>query len=600
MPGTTSKPVPINFIPGFYRNTTPADSTGYFVGGDKVRFKSGKAQKLSGYQTEIMSGSLRGVPRTLHPFLSLDYQKYIAVGTHRQLAVALGGQYFDITPVDRTSALNNVITTVNTSPTVTITHTLHGARNGDTISVDTPVTYNGVTISGSYQITLVDDNNYTITTTTNASSSGGPAGGAITIKYLLSDGTEDTTETGFGWGVGSWGSGTWGTPRSTGALEDARLWWIQSWGEDILALPRGGSLYFWDTSVGTGTRATEVTTAPSQNDIMLVSSKFRCVVLLGTETTSSVYDPLLIRWSNAEDYTDYDPLTVGTIAGEYRLTLGTKIVSAKETRQGEILVATDAAIYIMRPTTGSATFEVYLVSNTAGAISPKGMYDVDGTVFIATKGGFKVYNGTVADFPTTIDTFIFDSESDGYMNTEQSVKFYFEYVRSEQELWFWWADSSSTEINRYAIINMLESVACDGTMERTSYSDNGIYDSPYAYDSNGILYTHETGTNADGAPMDSYVEMGYYTVEDADYVMLVDRIVPDGEFTQQMELSLSAKKFPNETYEVTKTYTFNPTRGYIATRVRGRFISLLLRSNIYNGNYKLGKFWAYVQRDGKR
>ena len=600
MSGITSKAVPINFLPGFYRNTTPADSTGYFIGGDKVRFKSGKAQKLSGYQTEIMSGSLRGVPRTIHPFLSLDYQKYLAVGTHRQLAVALGGQYFDITPVDRTSALNNVITTVNTNPTVTITHTLHGARDGDTIVVDTPVTYNGVTISGSYQITLVDDNNYTITTTTNASSSGGPGGGAITIKYLLSDGTADTTETGFGWGVGAWGSGTWGTPRSTGALEDARLWWVQSWGEDVLALPRGGSLYFWDTSVGTGTRATKVTTAPTQNDIMLVSSTFRCVVLLGTQTTSGTYDPLLIRWGNAEDYTDYDPLTVGTIAGEYRLTLGTKIVSACETRQGEIVVATDAAIYIMRPSTGASTFEVYLLSHTAGGISPKGIYDVDGTVFIVTKGGFKVYNGAVTDFPTTIDYFIFNSNSDGFMNLDQSVKFYFEYVRAKQELWFWWADSSNTEINRYAILNIPESHACDGTMERTAYTDNGIYGSPYAYNSNGVLYTHEVGTNADGSAMDSYLEMGYYNVEEADSVMFVDRIIPDGDFSQQMEMTLTYKKFPNDSYEVSKTYTFTPTKGYISTRARGRYISLLLRSNIYNGDYRLGKFWAYVQKDGKR
>lgn len=600
MSGITSKSIPIDFLPGFYRYTTPADSQGYFINGDKVRFRSGKVEKIGGYQTEIMAGSLRGTPRTVFPFLSLDEQKYLAVGTSRQLAIALGGQYSDITPIDRTSTLNNVITTINTLPTVTINHTLHGCRDGDSIVVETPVTYNGVTISGVYQITLVDDNSYKITTTTNATSSGGPGGGSITINYLLPDGVTDTGETGFGWGVGTWGAGTWGTPRASGQLEEARVWCIHPWGEDVLALPQYGALYYWDTSVGTGTRASKVTTAPSKSNFMLISSTFRSVVLFGTETTTSDYDPLLIRWSNSEDYTDFNPLTIGTIAGEYRLQKGTMIVGACETRTGEIVVATDAAIYLMRPSSGDETFGVFLVSDTVGGISPKGMYDVDGTVVIVTSGGFKVYDGVIRDFPTTIDTFLFDPDAEGYLNLDQSVKFYFSYVRKYSELWFWWADQSSTEINRYAIINLANNTICDGTMGRTCYSDNGIYSSPYAYSSTGVLYTHEVGKNADGAAMDSFVEMGYYNIEEGDYVMFVDRIVPDGVFEEGMTLEFKAKKFPNSSEEFSKSYVFDSSSPQIKTRIRGRYISFIIRSNIYNGDFRLGKFFAYAQKDGKR
>jgi len=600
MSGTTTKAIPINFVPGFYRNSTPLDNTGHFIDGDKIRFRSGKVEKLGGNQKEIMSGSLRGVPRTLFPFLSLDEQKYLAVGTSRQLAIALGGMYSDVTPIDRTSTLNNVITTVNLSPTVTITHTLHGARNGDTILVSPSVTYNGVTISGSYQITLVNDNSYRITTTTNATSSGGPGGGSITINYLLPDGVADTSETGFGWGIGPWGGGTWGTPRASGQLEDARVWCIQPWGEDILALPRYGALYYWDTSVGTGTRAQEVSTAPSKSNFMLVSSSFRSVVLFGTETTTGDYDPLLIRWSDSENYTDFNPLSPGTIAGEYRLQKGTKIVSACETRSGEILVATDAAIYIMKPSTGEEVFGVFLLSDTAGCISPKGMFDVDGTVVFVSTGGFKYYDGVVRDLPTTIDNFLFSSEGDGYLNFRQAAKFYFAYTRKFQELVFWWADDSNTEINRYAIIHLTEGHVCDGTMQRTAYSDNGIYENPYAYRADGTLYTHEVSRNDDGAPMDSYVELGYYNVEEGDYMMFVDRIIPDGAFDQQLSLSLKAKKFPNDVSFIEKLYNFIPTTGQVKTRIRGRLISLKIRSNIYNGYFRLGKFTAYAQKDGKR
>lgn len=600
MTSISTDPVPIDFIPGFYRNSTPTDSTGYFVGGDKVRFRSGKVEKIGGFQTEIMNGSLRGVPRSALPFLSLDGQKHIAVGTHRQLAIAKGGMYSDVTPIARTSNLTNAITTVNGSPTVTITHTLHGCRMGDSVYISPSVTYNGVTISGTYQVTVVTDNTYTITTTTNATSSGGPGGGALTVNYLLPDGVTDTTETGFGWGTGTWGAGTWGTPRTSGLVEEARIWCLKPWGEDVLALPRGKALYFWDTSLGTGTRATKVTTAPSRNDFMLVSSSFRCVVLFGTETTSSVYDPLLIRWSDAEDYTDYDPLTAGTIAGEYRLQKGTKIVGACETRSGEIIVATDAAIYIMRPSTGDETFGVYLLSDTAGSISPNGMIDIDGRVLILTAGGIKEYDGVVKDFSTSIDYFLFNQNSNGSLSQSQNVKFYFSYVRLYQEVWLWWADKNNTEINRYAIIDLNEGYVADGTLSRTTYMDNGIYANPYAYNSSGTLFTHEVGSNADGSAMEAYVEMGYYNIAEGDYIMFVDRIVPDGIFSQQMELIFKAKKFPIDDSYVEKTYTFDPNQGQIKTRVRGRHISLKLRSNIYNGSFRLGKFFAYAKKDGKR
>lgn len=600
MSGTTTSSVPINFVPGFYRNSTPADNAGYFIGGDKVRFKAGKIQKLAGHQTEIMSGSLRGVPRTLLPFAALDSQKYLAIGTHRQLAIALGGRYFDVTPVDRTLTDTDILTTVSGSPTVTIEHFSHGCRTGDSLIINTPVTFNGVTLSGTYEITVIDSDNYSIVAGMNASSSGGPGGGAITIEYLLPDGTADTGVTGFGWGASTYGDETWGTPRTSGQLEEARLWWISPWGEDVLCNPRGGALYLWDTSLGTNTRASIVSTAPDRIDGMLVSSAFRCVVLFGTKNVDGVYDPLLIRWSNSEDYTDYDTLVVGTISGEYRLSMGTKIVGACQTRSGEILVATDAAIYVMRPSTGLDAFEVTPVSTSTGILSPKSMFDVDGNVYLVTKGGFKVFNGTLTDLPTTEDIFIFQSTSEGALNHAQSVKDYLSFVREKQELWFWWADKNSTEINRYAILNIAENHICDGTMERTCYNDNGTYESPYAFDSNGVLYTHEVGVNADGYALDSYAEMGFYNIEEADSIMFVDKIIPDGTFDQQMEVSLKAKKYPSEAFYSEKTYTFSPTKGFISVRARGRFISLKIRSNIYNGNFRLGKFWTFVKKDGKR
>ena len=55
---------------------------------------------------------------------------------------------------------------------------------------------------------------------------------------------------------------------------------------------------------------------------------------------------MLVRWSNSEDYQEWQPKATNS-AGDFRLEQGSQIISAVKTRQ-EILIFTDTAVYTMQ------------------------------------------------------------------------------------------------------------------------------------------------------------------------------------------------------------------------------------------------------------
>lgn len=585
--------------PGIHRNNSPYYSGVRWVDGDKVRFSSNVPEKIGGWGEEIVDGTLYGIPRRNLSWSSISAASYSAIGTHLFLYVRSGGTYFNITPFRASSSLVNPLTTVSGSNSVNILDTAHGAREGDWINIPTSVTYNGVTLLGDYEVDTVGDvDNFTIIASTNASGNG-TGGGAIDVNYYLEAGLADSGASGFGWGVGDYGEEEWGDARSVGLFGEARMWCLENWGEDLLALPLGGKLYFWDTSVGVGTRAAEVTGAPDRSNFMIVSSKFRQVILFGTEDVSAVFDPMLIRWSDSEDYTDFTP-SVGSLAGEYRLTIGSKIIGALETKNGEILVWTDSALYRMTPVATSAVFRVELVGKACGLLSPFAAADVDGTVIWMSNSSCKMYTGQVRNLPLSVEDYIFDPNSTGKFNDDQTIKFHAGINGDFNELWFFYATTGSAEIDRYFIYNYGNNTSYDGSLQRTTWTDKALDARPIAYDSTGHLYVHEQGRNNNGSAMLSYVKTGQIDVSNGDDFLFVDKYIPDGILEGTMSVTLYARKYVNSSQVSTKTYTIPQGTEKVDVRSRGRLLEVKIESNTANGYYKLGKIKFASRTAGKR
>ena len=338
--------VKVQLSPGIDKQDTEYGAEGRWFDGDNVRFRYGLPEKIGGW-AKVTSDALLGAARGMRAWFSLDGDPYTITGTNKKLYVYANNAWSDITPVRDASGSITDITTTNAKADVTITDASHGAVEGDFVTLSSVSgAANGITaaeLTGEFEIqSITSTSQYVITSKGTATSTGA---GSVTATGSYEINTKPAASIqGYGWGAGTWGLSTWGTTRSGLAAPnsvqlDAGKWSIDNWGEDALCQFFNGSLYYWDTSVGTGTVAAIVSNAPTTSRFAMVSGTDRHVILFGTETTiasAATQDDMFIRWSDQDDYTAWTPTATNT-AGSQRLTDGSRLIAAARSR-GAVLI----------------------------------------------------------------------------------------------------------------------------------------------------------------------------------------------------------------------------------------------------------------------
>jgi len=243
------------FKPGVNRENTRYTTEGGWYEGDKIRFRQGNPEKIGGW-TPFAFTTFTGICRSLWNWITLTGESLIGVGTNVYFYILNGGTYYDITPIRKTITLTNPFTATAGSSVIAVFETNHGCVQGDT------VIYSGggiaglggnitaAVLTGSFQITFVDDNNYTITVSATANAtdaSGSPGGGTVVTQYEVNTGATFQVPL-VGWGAGGWGLGTWG--NGVAVATSLYIWNQQNFGEDLLYGPRGQGIYYWNANVG--------------------------------------------------------------------------------------------------------------------------------------------------------------------------------------------------------------------------------------------------------------------------------------------------------------------------------------------------------------
>lgn len=136
----------LQFEPGLNRETTGYANQGGWWDSDKVRFRSGYAEKIGGWQNAAIGKYFLGMCRGIHPWIALDGNEYIGWGTSQKYYILASGTFYDITPIRETTAagaltfaaakntLNGGITA--TATTLTLTSTTGFPANGGLIKID--------------------------------------------------------------------------------------------------------------------------------------------------------------------------------------------------------------------------------------------------------------------------------------------------------------------------------------------------------------------------------------------------------------------------------------------------------------------------------
>ena len=651
--------------PGVNRESTSLANEGTWFEMDKVRFRSGYPEKIGGWvkdggpNTSALkpsTGTVWGVCRSLWNWLNLAGFNLMGLGTNLKYYIqnGTGGGFYDVTPIrDTATAVANAFTT-NTATnsggqtTLVINDPGHGAQTGDFVTISaTSGNVNGVliaNINGEHQITYLTSNTYSIVVAGTASSSGTPAVSATFAYQLTSGGAVYTSNV--GWGAGGWGgfvgSSTatgWGSPSTSGIgiAQQLRLWSESNFGQNLVLNPRGGALYYWvvDAAPNTFNRAQILspTNTNTQNSIqywltdafcptvcnfVMVSDASRFVIAFGcNDYGSAVQDPLLIRWSDAENILVWEPLETND-AGSYRLSHGSEIVGAMQARQ-EILVWTDAALYSMQFT---VEWGFQILADNISIASPNAMTSAANITYWMGLDKFYMYSGRVETLYCPLRQYIF-----GDINLQQQYQFFAGTNEAFNEVWWFYCSANSTTIDRYVIYNHLERIWSYGNLTRTAWLDTPLRTFPSAagvVDGNGTLIYHEQGVDdASVSPpvaIESYIQSADFDIGDGHNYGFGWRMIPDITFdgstvnNPSVVFTLRPRQNPGANYNTADTPTVTSTQNYqgqrnytvqqftqiVYTRIRGRQMAFKVSSDGLGVQWQLGVPSLDIRPDGRR
>ena len=639
--------------PGVNRESTTLANEGTWFEMDKVRFRSGYPEKIGGWVADTgvadaalqpPTGSYWGVARSLWNWVTLAGFNLLGVGTNMKYYIqqTAGGEFYDVTPIrDTSSVASNAFTTTNGSTTVVVNDAGYGAQDGDFVTISGVVgAVNGIpaaSLNREFRITYIDTTTYSITVSSPATSSG--TTGAADFAYQISTGSDIYT-TGVGWGAGGWGGVTtgfadtgWGlsAPAGVGAGVQLRLWSQDNYGQDLVINPRGGALYLWKVNANPSTydRAvllspsspapyTTDTDCPTVANAVAISDASRFVIAFGcNDYGSAEQDPLLIRWSDQENYALWSP-AITNQAGSYRLSTGSSIVAHQQARQ-EILVWTDAAIYSMQYLGPPYVWGFQILGDNVSIAGPNAHTTASNITYWMGLDKFYMYSGRVETLACPLRQYIF-----GDINLDQQYQFFASTNEGFNEVWWFYCSANSTVIDRYVIYNHLERIWSYGNLSRTAWLDSPLRNYPTAAGYGGQIIYHENGVD-DGttnppSPISAYIQSADANIGDGQNYGFVWRVIPDLTFdgstvnNPSVTMTLKPRQNPGANYSTAATPTVTSTQNYQAqrnytvqqfteivyVRVRGRQMAFRISSDGLGVQWQLGVPSIDLRPDGRR
>lgn len=357
---------------------------------------------------------------------------------------------------------------------------------------------------------------------------------------------------------------------------------------------------------------------PTIQNTIFVADTSRFVFAFGcNDYSSTVQDPMLIRWSDQESVTDWTPSATNQ-AGSVRLSHGSKIITCVQTRQ-EIVVFTDSALYSLQYQGPPAIWSSQLLGDNISLIGPNAAIAASGVIYWMGVDKFYKYNGRIQTLRCDLLRYIYQE-----INLAQASQVFAATNEGFNEVWWFYCSATSTTIDLYVIYNYTEDVWSYGTLGRTAWLDSGLRDYPLAATYSYNLVNHEQGNddNVSGTPaaISALIGSAEFDIDDGDHFGFVWRMLPDITFrgsdaaSPQVTMTLipmqnsgSGYNNPisvggNSSATVTRTSTsvIEQFTGQVYVRVRGRQMIIQIESNQLGCAWQLGSPRIDIKQDGRR
>ena len=482
---------------------------------------------------------------------------------------------------------------------------------------------------------LIDQETITYTGTTGTTFTGctrGVGGGGSGAATTHTNGTAVVQSTTFtGWGAAA--------PAGQGIGQQLRTWSQSNFGEDLIFNPRGGALYYWEVNTANPSifnRGTVLTAGdtPDICNFVMVSDASRFVICFGVnDYGSATQDPMLIRWSDQEDYTQWTP-AITNQAGSYTLSHGSQIITAMQTRQ-EILVLTDSAVYSMQYLGPPYVWSFQILGDNISIVGPNAIATANNITYWMGSDKFYMYSGRVQTLPCTLRQYVYND-----INLTQSFQFVAGTNEGYSEVWWQYCSANSDVIDRYVIYNHLDNVWYYGDWAnytgtayqgRTAWLDSALRANPMAVtygvaggSTNALLVYHENGVD-DGTvnpsnPIVASITSSDFDIGDGHNFGFVWRLIPDLSFDGSsvnqpiamftvLPRANSGAPYGNsnnpdvvsaQNYQNTRTYAVQEFTQQVYVRIRGRQMAFKVSSDELGVQWQLGIPRIDIRPDGRR
>ncbi len=566
--------------------------------------------------TDVANGAVAGDGIYIPSYVALvtaGGSTRIGQGTYYVDSLIDANNYYLAIPLNNMTSgivtgVTSLFTTTNTSQSVKVTLNSHSFAVGSVYNVYFSTTVGGITLYGNYVVvSVIDANNFTINASSAATSSttGHENGNLVELQYQLSAGNVSDM-TSLGYGTGGYGTGGYGS-GSGSYVVPLRNWFLDNFGQNLVALPTNGMLYQWVPPIATGNVATAVTNAPLYGAGMFVAVPQEQVVILGAET-GGTQDPLLVRWCDTGVITSWTA-TVTNQAGSYRLSSGSRIIGGLSGALNSY-IWTDQDLWAMVYQGYPFVYGFNTVGHNCGLISPKGAAFYNNAAYWMSLKGYFQYNagGSVSPVICTIWDWVFTrldvTNKDKIFAAPNSL--------FNEMTWFFPSTDSDNptpgEVDSYAKLNVAEGLWDYGRLVRTAWIDQSILGNPIAAgqelaaaNENGYvlnpIFQHEIGYDANVEAMpDVFIQSGYIDIASGEQFIFMDWLIPDfvwktiNSATQpRVTITIYTKYYPGDaTSDIVGPFTITPQTQYISFRTRARQMAIKIESDTIDTFWRIG------------
>ncbi len=475
---------------------------------------------------------------------------------------------------------NSPLSATNTSNVVTVTQTNHGFANGTAVIINgVSIGIGGLTatqLNGTKTISVINANAYSFTVSNAATS----------------------TETG-------------GTNANVFT----------------------SSLIYWDVTNSTGPAVSfsELGAAYAKKFLpysareLMVSDQNRQIICFGCNPYDVLQgvDPMLVRWSDSSDPTNWDAADTTKTSGERRLSSGSFIVTAAQNRE-EILIWTDAALFSMVYVGPPDGYGFTLVGTNFDIIGPNSKIVTGAVAYWMGSNNFYSYNGKIEPMPCTVRDYVFLD-----LSRDDGDKVYCSSDAGNNEIiWFYPSESQGgtpgqRQNDRYVVYNYVEDAWYYGNMCRSAWIDRRGHENPRGICVDGYLYLHESGfddgsTNPPTA-LNAYIESSPVEIEEGDNYMFIKRVIPDVSFRNSTPLNgtkpsvkftIKPQDYPGGELRAGQersvqrnsaaTLDVNLFTNQVFTRLRARSVALRVESTERGVAWRLGVPRFDMRQDGRK